>query len=203
MDNRASTDEIWAAIHHERTRLADLLATLTGHQWDHPSLCAGWRVRDVAAHVISSSDYSITGMLVAAVRAGGRFNKLVDRMAREQGSRPTAEILARYQHQATSRRRPPGTQPLDPLVDVLVHSQDIAIPLHLDHPMPLEPARLAAAFVYTRGFPFNAQRRHSGVRFQATDIDFAVGHGDTVEGPIHAILLTLTGRTAGRKLLAQ
>jgi uncharacterized protein (TIGR03083 family) len=190
MDN----DELWATIHRERTRLAQLLATLSDPEWDRPSLCDGWRVRDVAAHVIGSSDYSTVGMVVGALRAGGNFDRLIDRTAREQGSRPPAEILARYDRQAASRRRPPVTKPLDPLVDVLVHSQDIAIPLGREHPMPLEPARAAAGFVHTRGFPFDARRRHAGIRFVATDVDFEVGSGRTVEAPVGEILLTLTGR---------
>ncbi len=39
----------------ERTDLADLLATLTLQQWEAPSLCERWRVRDVVAHVMSST----------------------------------------------------------------------------------------------------------------------------------------------------
>ncbi|HEY5877263.1 MAG TPA: hypothetical protein VIU11_00030 [Nakamurella sp.] len=142
-------------------------------------------------------------MVVGALRSGGNFSKLVDRMARQQGAQPTAVIVARYRRNATSRRRPPVTKPLDPLVDVLVHSQDIAILLGRGHPMPTEPARVAALFAYARGFPFNAQRRHPGIRFVATDVEFAVGHGETAQGPISAILLALTGRPAGLELLSR
>jgi uncharacterized protein (TIGR03083 family) len=187
-------DKLWTTIHHERARLVDLLATLTEDEWNHPSLCALWRVRDVAAHVISSADSTTLDVAVAALRSGGNFNRLVDRMARRQGARPPAEILDRYRRSATSRARPPLTKPLDPLVDVLVHSQDIAIPLGRDHPMPIEPAREAAAFVWSRGFPYDAQRKHAGTRFVATDVDFTAGEGETVEAPIAAILLRMTGR---------
>ena len=41
----------WRAIEQERRSLADLLESLTDDQWNTPSLCQGWRVRDVAAHV--------------------------------------------------------------------------------------------------------------------------------------------------------
>src|SRR5829696_3067782 len=37
----------------ERAELADFLQTLSPSQWEAPSLCADWRVRDVVAHVIS------------------------------------------------------------------------------------------------------------------------------------------------------
>ena len=160
-------------------------------------------MRDVAAHTISSSDYSTPGMLIGFVRARGDFNTMMDRLAREQGAQPVDRILARYERQARSRRRPPGTKPQDPLVDVLVHSQDIAIPLGREHPMPIEPAREAAAFVWTRGFPYDARRGNPGIRFEATDVDFVVGDGETVRGPIGAILLALTGRRAGSDRLSR
>ncbi|HEY6574294.1 MAG TPA: maleylpyruvate isomerase family mycothiol-dependent enzyme, partial [Mycobacterium sp.] len=37
----------------ERLDLADFLAGLTPEQWASPTLCEDWRVRDVAAHVVS------------------------------------------------------------------------------------------------------------------------------------------------------
>lgn len=194
MTSPTDTDQLWDTIHHERARLLTLLRSLDRAEWDQPSLCAGWRVRDVAAHTISSSDYSTPGMVLGMVRARGDFNRLVDRLAKEQGAQPVEAIMARYERQVTSRRRPPGTKPQDPLVDVLVHSQDIAIPLGREHPMPAAAAREAAAFVWTRGSPFDAQRHHAGTRFVATDVDFEAGEGATIEAPIADILLTMTGR---------
>lgn len=190
MDN----DQLWSTIHQERGRLLRLLRSLDPAEWDRPSLCAGWRVREVAAHTISSSGYSVPAMVVGVIRARGDFDRLMDRLAREQGARPVEQIMARYERQATSRRRPPGTKPQDPLVDVLVHSQDIAIPLGREHAMPIGPAREAAEFVWTRGFPYDAQRHHAGTRFVATDVDFTAGEGETVQAPIADILLTMTGR---------
>ncbi len=55
----------------ERRDLADLAATLTSEQWDAPSLCEGWRVRDVVAHVVSYEGLS-GGQLLRRF-AQGRF----------------------------------------------------------------------------------------------------------------------------------
>jgi hypothetical protein len=40
-------DEMFAAIVAQRGRLADTLDGLTDAEWNTPSLCAGWRIRDV------------------------------------------------------------------------------------------------------------------------------------------------------------
>ena len=52
----------------ERTDLADFLATLTLDQWEAPSLCERWRVRDVVAHVMSFDGVNLLGLLRRAVR---------------------------------------------------------------------------------------------------------------------------------------
>lgn len=47
----AEADAVWGGIDDQRTRTADLLEQLTAEQWEHPSLCRGWTVRHVAAHL--------------------------------------------------------------------------------------------------------------------------------------------------------
>lgn len=193
--------DVWPTIHAERARLADLLTSLSAEEWDTPSLCQGWRVRDVAAHVIMSAAVSTAAMMAEMIRARGNFDRMVDHSARRGGARSPESILADYRAHATSRRRPPGTSPLDPLMDTLVHSQDIAIPLDRRLVMPVDAAAVVARHVHGRGFPFHAARRFAGVRFVATDTDLELGDGPQVRGPVAAIVLTLTGRTALRDTL--
>lgn len=188
--------EIWNAVHQQRAALADLLGTLTDSQWQHDSLCTGWTVRDVAAHVISSADAGVGAVLIAMVRARGNFNRAMMLEAKRRSARPTDQIIADYRRLDGSRRHPPGTTTFDPMVDVLVHSQDIARPLGLSHPMPPQLAAAACSYVWGRGFPYSPRKRFGGFRFCAADVDWTVGDGPTVEGPIAAILLLLTGRTA-------
>jgi uncharacterized protein (TIGR03083 family) len=190
-------DEVWRTIHRERSALADLLETLDDAEWDHPSLCAGWRVREVAAHVISSPQATPLVQARAAVRARGRFHRMTDQEARRLGARPPREILADYRRLDGSRRHPPGTRVLDPLLDVLVHTQDVAVPLGRRHDMPPDAARLAIERVWRLpALFFPARRSLSGVRLVATDVDWSRGAGPTVEGPVAALLLLTTGRAA-------
>lgn len=83
------------------------------------------------------------------------------------------------------------------LFDILVHGQDIAIPLGRKREMPLAAARSSATRVWRMGWPFWAKRKLSGFRLIATDVEWAAGFGAAeVRGPIDALLLLLTGRTA-------
>ncbi|MEU8246682.1 maleylpyruvate isomerase family mycothiol-dependent enzyme [Nonomuraea sp. NPDC048916] len=189
-------EEIWAAIQTERNDLADLLGTLSQDDREHPSLCAGWRVRDVAAHLALATDIPTTRALAEFARARFSFNRMIHDTAVRHAGHPYAEIIQQIRRSATSRRLAPTTKPLDPLFDALVHGQDIAVPLGIKRPMPLEPARAAATHIWERGFPFHPQRRLRGLRLVATDIDWTAGEGDPVQGPIQALLLLLSGRPA-------
>jgi hypothetical protein len=71
-------------MREERTDFAAFLATLTPQQWQAPTLCAQWRVRDVVAHVVSYDNVNVRGLLSLAAR--GRFRL----------SRISATALARY-----------------------------------------------------------------------------------------------------------
>ena len=98
------------------------------------------RARDLVA-----AEAGVVPLLGAMIRARGRFHRLTRASeARRLGARPPAEIVADYRRLDGSRRHPPGTSVLDPLLDVLVHTQDIAVPLGRRHVMPVDAARAAA-----------------------------------------------------------
>jgi uncharacterized protein (TIGR03083 family) len=188
-------DEIWRHIDQQRADLADFLDTLTDEQWSIPSLCAGWTVRDVVVHLTHSAA-SWPRMAWQVVRSGFRFNEAVARAAREDASTPE-EVVATLRAMVGGRRRPPGTAVVDPLMDVLVHGQDIAIALGVDRAMPVVPAVAAAERLWDMGFPFNTRTRFRGLAFTATDAPFAVGAGQPVSGPIRDVVLVLAGRSPG------
>lgn len=190
-------ETVWQYIDDQRRELADLIDAIDAADpaaWSTPSLCAGWTVRHVAAH-LTHSTIGVPRMLVEAARSGFRFNAVVHRMAVADGRKP-AELAANLRAMAGSRRHPPGTTALEPLIDVLVHTQDICVPLGIDRPMPVAAAVAAAERVWATGFPFRAQKRFIGTRFVATDSDFAVGDGREVAAPTRDLLMLLTGRGA-------
>ena len=188
-------DEIWCHIDQQRADFADFLETLTADQWETPSLCAGWTVRDVAVHLTHSAA-PWPRMAWTVVRSGFRFNEAVARVAREDTSTPT-EVVATLRGMVGGRRRPPGTAVADPLMDTLVHGQDIAIPLGVIRRMPVEPAVVAAERLWAMGFPFHTRKRFPGVELVAVDADFTVGSGQRVTGTISDIVLALAGRRVG------
>lgn len=183
----------------ERRSLADLLDGLPADGWETPSLCAGWRVRDVASHLtLGASPLTWPTRLAWGLRAGGRFHRMNHDVAVAHAARPTALILADLREHSSSRRLPVPlvTNHLTTLLDVVVHGQDIAIPLGLRRDVPTAAAGATAATAWTMGWPFWARRRLRGVRLQATDFECGFGAGPLIEGPIAAILLLLTGRPA-------
>lgn len=186
------SDTIWRHIDEQRSVLADVLDGIDAADWSTPSLCAGWTVRDVAAH-LTHSQLPKPRMLLEAVRSGFRFNAMIHRVA-VQDRRSPQELTAALRAMKGSRRRPPGTVECDPLMDILVHSQDIAVPLGIHLPMPADAAVAAAQRLWGMRFPLNPQRRLKGIELVATDAGFRVGGGRRVDAPIRDIVMTLAGR---------
>ena len=129
-----------------------------------PSLCDGWRVRDVAAHLTHSHMHPVRAV-VEAVKSGFRFDPMIRRLGRED-PRSQPEIVAALRGMVGSRTKVPGTSVQQPLIELLVHGQDIAVPLGIDWPMPARWRRVEAANRLA-GMTFPTQRAGSashGVR---------------------------------------
>ena len=187
----------WAAIAGRRRALAQLVEGRPDEDWERPSLCAEWRIRDVVAHVaLTPHSPSVGAILLAAVRARGDFDRVNRDMARAYATRPPAELVADLRESADSRRKPAITTLDNLLFDVLVHVQDVALPLGVECPSPPAAAREGVERVWRMGWPFWAKRKLRGLRLEATDVDWTVGDGPVVRGPAQALLLLLTGRAA-------
>lgn len=188
MDN----DTVWRHIDTERAWLADLLESLPDDAWAQPSRCTGWSVRDVAAH-LTFAQARVRDLIWPAVRAGFRYDTLVrDTALRSPLTRE--QIVDTLRGFVGSRRRVAFITDLEPLIDILVHTQDICQPLGIEHPMPPEAAAAAADRVLTTPRPIRSWSPPRGVRLVATDTEWVYGSGPQVRAPMQAHLLTLTGR---------
>lgn len=189
-------DAVWHAIDTGRLALADLLDQLSDQEWRRPSLCAGWTVRDVAAH-LTQQQVGFGAALVTMIRGGGNPNRAVREAAcRYAAAVPTERLIADIRGMVGSRRHNVGVTYKETLIDLLVHGQDIVIPLGRRHDLPVEAAATAASRLWSMRWPppLPATRATAGFRLIATDIDWAVGEGPEVQGPIGALLLVGAGR---------
>jgi hypothetical protein len=119
---------------------------------------------------------------------------MVHDTARAAAGAPPDQLVAGIRAMVGSRRHVVGTTELEPLIDVLAHGQDIAVPLQRHRPVPPAAAAVAATRVWSMGWPFWARRRLRGVRLVATDSDWQAGAGPAVQGGTGDLLMLLTGR---------
>lgn len=177
----------------EREDFATFLATLTPQQWEEPTLCASWRVRDVVAHVVSYDE--LDGRGLAARFARGRFllNRVNAVGLAEYQSRSSEELLALMRDHVEPRGLPAAFGGMVALVDGLIHHQDIRRALGIPRDIPAE-RMLRALRCALIAPPIRAFWRARGLRLVATDLGWSAGTGPEVQGPAEAILMAVAGR---------
>jgi uncharacterized protein (TIGR03083 family) len=189
MDREAT----FATIRGLRLALCDQLEGLSDDQWNTPSLCDGWRVREVLGHLVSLQAVPTWKFVVGTFGMRG-FDRRTDRFAREYGRRDPAELVSLYRDHADGRTAPPLIGPIAPLTDIVTHALDIQRPLGLPTTTDDDSMRLVLHAV-CRGLPgFTPKRRVRDLRFEATDLDWSIGDGLTVRGPAADLLLAVLGR---------
>ncbi|MEU3746024.1 MULTISPECIES: maleylpyruvate isomerase family mycothiol-dependent enzyme [Streptomyces] len=190
----AEKDDVWAMVHAERAALVEDLARLDDRQWEQPSLCAGWTVHDVAAHLVDTYRTTRLGFVVGLARARFDFDRQNSvGVARERGATPQ-ETLERLRRAASRTSTPPA--PLDSrLVEEIVHGEDIRRPLGLTRTYPAEAvARSLRLQARTPASFGGAKELLARVRLTATDTDLTLGTGPEATGPALSLLLAVSGR---------
>ncbi len=196
--------DVWPLVHAERHALIADLSGLSAEQWRTPSLCAGWTVHDVAAHLVGNAgSISIPGLVVAMVRARFDFDRMNQAdAAAELGDGP-AYTLRRLREVADNTDAPPFVPLVVRLVEEVVHGEDVRRPLGIAHDYPLAAVVPALEHqVRTKVSIGGGRERAAGVRLRATDADVAIGDGPEVSGPVVSLLLAVSGRSEARADLA-
>ncbi|BBX41155.1 maleylpyruvate isomerase family mycothiol-dependent enzyme [Mycobacterium simiae] len=179
--------------HTERSDLADFLATLAPQDWQAPSLCSRWTVKDVVAHIVSYEELGPLGLVKRFAKGWVvRANQVgVD----EYSALSAPQLLAFLRDHLQPRGLTAGFGGMIALVDGTIHHQDIRRPLGRPRSIPHD--RLQRVLQLVPGNPrLGAGRRIRGLRLRATDVDWVHGDGPEVSGPGEALLMTMSGRRA-------
>lgn len=187
--------ELWPLIHAEREACAELVLGLDPEQLSTPSMCRGWTVGDVAAHMIASGEMTVGRFYGKFLKAGFRFDAMVDRDVSAMRGAGSPVLAERMRRTVSTTNHPPG--PVAAMLgEAVVHGEDMRRPLGMARQVPIESVTKAADFYKRSNLIVGAKRRVAGVRLQATDADWANGEGPEVRGPLLSILLAMTGRRA-------
>ena len=188
--------DVWELVHAERAALAADLEGLTDEQWRTASLCDGWSVHDVAAHLVANALATPFGLVRGVVRARGDFERMTQQgVDRHRGATPR-ETLSSLREVAARRTGPPTRlAPLDSrLVEEVVHGEDIRRPLGIVRAHPAEVLERVARFYAGSDLMLPSATRARDLRLRAVDGSFDVGSGPEVTGPLIALIMALTGR---------
>jgi len=188
-------DDLRKMITAERGALALVLADLPPGRWDSPTLCDGWRVREVVAHITMPFRYSGPRFMLELARSRGRFNVMSDRVARRDAqSLSPAQLTAALRDNMQHPWKPPGGGYLGALNHDVIHGLDITVPLGIDRRVPADTMSVLMANITTpktlRYFGVDL----TGISLQATDLDWTYGSGEPLLGSAQDLALVLCGR---------
>jgi uncharacterized protein (TIGR03083 family) len=199
----SAAQDPWAMYAAERADIYAFLASLSPLQWDAPSLCDQWRVRDVAVHLIVDGPVAELGVPRALAKAASLHfdvTRINDWWVARNRERPVERILEAFDGPwrpgPVSRLMARTGGPDLPMRGVVIHHQDMRRPLGLHRVIPDERLRAALEVVLTPKGSSNldADERARGLALRPTDLDWSWGEGAVVSGPAEAILMAIAGR---------
>lgn len=185
---------IWQQIHEEREALLADLEGLSDAQWQTASLCDGWTVQQVLAHLVSSATTTKAAAAKALLTHKGDVQAMIHEGMTQHAAGTPAETLAEFRdalHERTTIVTPHAS-----LGETIVHGEDIRKPLGIEREYPAETLRELADYYKDTNVGAGAKKRIEGVQLMATDQVWKTGEGQVVSGPMLALIMTMTGRTA-------
>lgn len=188
--------DVWPTVHAERAALIEDLENLTAGQWATPSLCAGWDVHDVVAHLVATAKVTRWIFAKHLIAAGFDFDKanaieVTDE--RRAGPADTLDAFRAVQFRTSTPPAPKDTR----LVEAFVHGEDIRRPLGIERIYPTDDVVRALRLQTRTGAALGGgKERVAGLTLEATDTDFILGTGPLVKGKTISLLLAVSGRRA-------
>ena len=189
--------DTWTMIGDARTDLAGYLETITPEQWNTPSLCDQWKVRDVVGHLVGGANKIPMGSMIGMMAKNGfNLNKMLAAGAIEEGRRSPEELVKAMREAVSLRNTPPMAKPEDTLCDTVIHTQDIRRALGGPGAVPQDRLVLALDRMKNVNMILGNKKRIAGLKLVATDSDWTTGEGPEVRGTGEALLMAMCGRKA-------
>jgi uncharacterized protein (TIGR03083 family) len=187
--------DLQPAIAAEFLALADLLEPATGAQWATPSLCEGWRVREVIAHMTMAARYSEEEFMTELRHCGFDFSRLSNQIAARDGRLPARDLVASLRADVMHHWTPPGGGVHGALNHVVIHGLDVTVPLAVPRRTPDQTIRVVLDDLTAGGVQEHFGTRIDGRSLQATDLDWSYGSGPALRGAAEDLALALCGRS--------
>jgi uncharacterized protein (TIGR03083 family) len=186
------------AVAAELTSLASLLADATADQWDAPSLCDGWRVREVIAHMTMAARYPEAEFMAELRRCEFDFTRLSNEIAARDAGLPASELVANLRSEVMAHWAPPGGGYHGALNHAVIHGLDATVPLGVPRLSPDDTMRVVLDDLTGDDGRFGMSIE--GRRLRATDLDWSHGSGPALSGTAADLALAMCGRAvpAGR-----
>jgi uncharacterized protein (TIGR03083 family) len=197
-----TTADLMPTVTAQRPAFGDVLEDLSDADWETPSLCAGWRVREFVAHLTMPFRYSTPRFLGEMIRSRGNFARLADRIARRDAQAPIGTLLDGWRTNENHPWKPPGGGLKGALTHDVVHGMDITVPLGIELPVSEQALRIvlenATSPLSLKHFGLDL----TGIRLEADDLDWAFGDGEPLRGGPRSLLLVLMDRRLPDRLLS-
>jgi uncharacterized protein (TIGR03083 family) len=183
------------AVAAEFTRLADVLDAASDGQWDTPSLCGGWRVREVIAHLTMAARYSEEEFMAELQRCGFDFTRLSNEIAARDASLPEGELIKNLRSEVMHHWAPPGGGYHGALNHVVIHGLDVTVPLGVPRLPPDQTIEVILDDLTHGDGTVRFGVDIAGRRLQATDLDWSFGAGPPLRGAAADLALVICGRS--------
>lgn len=189
-------EEIYTRTARNRLELADLLESLAPRQWHAETLCTGWTVQHMAAHLIQPMLVGFGRFFVASIRYRGNTAATVDHFTRKIARQEPSDLVRQLREHAHDRVNPPRVGPMGPFTETCIHLRDIARPLGLTATARNEDWRELLDYLTSANAApgLCARGRLHGLALRASDADWSHGDGLDVSGTLEALAMAITGR---------
>jgi uncharacterized protein (TIGR03083 family) len=177
-----------------RRELAEVLGGLSPDQWQAPSLCTGWTIAHVAAHMTMPFRISGEEFMQGVAQAGGDFTAFSDAVASRDSQLPQAELVTALRDNINTPWSPPGGGLAGALSHDVIHGLDIIWPLDIKNPIPDQAMISVLDMLAGQGGQNMFGLTLDGIRFQASDPGWSSGTGEPLTGQGRDLVPLLAGR---------